>query len=168
MASRQQAIEDALQGFPGFEGFAIGQDHSRQLETRQRPGQRLQIQRRYGFIGDYRHLPSTDMRREKLGTRKETRADMDRVTAFAEFDLKSLHRAPIRKGNRIAQIALRFSRLLKNYLRCRYDVKSKLGWEPSTLPRLFCGAAQALSLLPRPQFSTACYRGGKASSRSRI
>ncbi|MNF75595.1 hypothetical protein D3C84_576670 [compost metagenome] len=83
MACGEQAIENGLQGFPGLEGFAIGQHHRNDGKLCQAAGQTLQIQWRNGLVGDDCHLPPGDMRRQQLGLVQQPFANMDRVATLA-------------------------------------------------------------------------------------
>ena len=83
MARSQQAVKNALQGFPVLEGFAVGQHHGNYRELGQAASQALQVQRGNGLVGDDCHLPSGDVRRQQLGLIQQPFANMDRVATLA-------------------------------------------------------------------------------------
>ncbi|MNQ40957.1 hypothetical protein D3C85_546210 [compost metagenome] len=83
MPGGQQTVENQLQGFPGLEGFAVGQYHGNHRELRQAAGQTLEIERRNSLVGDDRYLPSANVRGQQLGLIQQTFANMNRVAALA-------------------------------------------------------------------------------------
>ena len=110
MAILQQTVEDQLQGFPVLVRLAIGQHDRANRAVAQGAQQALQIERRDGLVGDDRHLAPGEMGQEAFRLIQKALADVDRVAALTELDVKSPHAVTlIQRAPSIAQNACGFN-----------------------------------------------------------
>ncbi|MNZ97286.1 hypothetical protein D3C78_1165140 [compost metagenome] len=84
---REEAVENQLQGFPVFVGFAIREDHWQHRIGTQRLAETFEIQGRDGLVGNDGNLPAGNVRRQQFWLLKQAFANVDRVAALAQVDL---------------------------------------------------------------------------------
>jgi len=93
MPRRQECIKYLLQGRPGFEGLARRQHDTQYLITGQRLTQIVQVQRRYGIVGDDTDLLAADVPSQELRLRQQMAAYVNGVTALTQFNAQLLHQS---------------------------------------------------------------------------
>ena len=87
----KQAADYPVKIFQVFGMLAIGQDKGVNLGAGQALADGLKVQRRDNFIGDDKNLLRGDMPREQCGIGKQALADVNRISAGAEFNTNLLH-----------------------------------------------------------------------------
>ena len=88
---REQGVKDAVEDVEGLVGLAVGQDDRLDLVAAERADHRLEVERRDRLVAHDHDLPADDVAPVQLGVADEARADVDRVGAVAEVDVKGPH-----------------------------------------------------------------------------
>ncbi|MCY1411146.1 hypothetical protein D9M71_265280 [compost metagenome] len=94
MPRLEQLVEDQLQGFPVLERLPVGQDDAGHGITGEGFLQAFEIERRDRLVGDDRHLPAMDVRREEARIVQQPFADVDRIAAVTKIDVECAHETP--------------------------------------------------------------------------